>query len=102
MPHDQFALDHAIHGYVLGTPDVDATVLLDFGCNWICDRDGPMWNDDAGAFCKPYLPSDPIGVVCLASPAERTIYNIRRGASPSWPGLAASQRELTGGLTSCA
>jgi len=85
VPHDRFAVNHAIHGDGLGRPDVDATVLLDFGCNWICDREVPMWNDDAGAFCKPCPPSEPLGTVHLAHPAKRTVYNVRRTGGSSFP-----------------
>ena len=101
VPHDQFALNHAIHGDMLGKPDVAATALLDPGCNWICDRGVPMWNDEAGAFCKPYPPYEPIGAIHLAGPAKRTAYDIRRtgggsfqtyilrGAAPDRPVLNA-------------
>ena len=84
VPHDQFALNHAIHGDILGGPDVAATALLDPGCNWICDRGIPMWNDEAGAFCKPYPPYELIGAVHLAGPAKRTAYDIRRTGGGSF------------------
>ena len=99
VPHDQFALNHALHGDRSGDPPPPAACLLDPGCNWICDRGVPMWNDRLGAFCKPYPPYEPIGAVHLAGPAKRTAYDIAttngksfrsylfRGASPQTPVL---------------
>lgn len=96
VPHDQFALNHALYAGPRGGP-APATTLLGSGCNWICDRGVPMWNDGAGAFCKPYAPYEPIAAVHLAGPAKRTDYVIwrtgggsfrtfiLRGASPSHP-----------------
>ena len=90
VPHDQFALNHALHAR-----DGRPARLLDPGCNWICERGPPMWNDAAGAFCRPYAPFDPIAALHLAGPGKRTAYRIgrtgggsfttlvRRGASPT-------------------
>lgn len=97
VPHDQFALNHALHGNIFGARDVPGAALLDPGCNWICDRGIPMWNDERSAFCKPYAPYEPIGAIHLAGPAKRTVYDIvrtgggtfrtciLRGASPQHP-----------------
>jgi len=71
-PHDQFALNQAIH------QDRLPTRLLDAGANWICDRGVPMWNDKAGAFCRPYQPYAPISALHLAGPGKRTAYRIQR------------------------
>jgi hypothetical protein len=96
VPHDQFALNHALHGDPFGRASTGAA-LLDPGCNWICDRGVPVWNDDAGAFCKPYAPYEVIGALHLAGPAKWTVYPVRRtgggtfssclvqGASPATP-----------------
>jgi hypothetical protein len=78
VPHDQFALNHALHGDPIGGPKPLDTAFLDPGCNWICDRGVPMWNDTARAFCKPYAPFAPIGALHLAGPAKRTMYDIKR------------------------
>ena len=102
VPHDQFALNHALH--VRGRDRVPAA-LLDPGCNWICERGTPMWNDAEGAFCKPYPPYEVIGAVHLAGPAKEKRFHVRRtgggafttflvhGACPdrpadTWPGQA--------------
>lgn len=96
VPHDQFALNHALRGGLLDRPGLE-TAFLDPGCNWICDRGVPMWNDEAGAFCKPYAPYEPIGALHLAGPAKFKPYEIKRtgggafrscilrGASPESP-----------------
>ncbi len=96
VPHDQFALNHALYGDGPNRRGEQA-VFLDPACNWICDRGIPMWNDALHAFCKPYAPHAPIAVMHLAGPAKRKIYTIRRtgggvfqtclvhGASPSHP-----------------
>lgn len=83
VPHDQFALNHAVHGGLTGGAVPD-TALLDPGCNWICDRGIPMWNDAAGAFCKPYAPYEPIGALHLAGPAKRTMYDVARTGGGSF------------------
>ena len=71
-PHDQFALNQAIY------QDRLPTRLLDAGANWICDRGVPMWNDEAGAFCRPYGPHRTISALHLAGPGKRTAYRIKR------------------------
>ena len=76
-PHDQFALNRAIHGGLLSRPGF-GTAVLPASANWICDRGVPMWNDAEGAFCEPYPPFRPIGALHLAGPAKRTKYAIRR------------------------
>lgn len=78
VQRDRLAPNHAIPGGVLGRPDFSAAVSLDTGCNWICDRGAPMWSDDAGAFWKPYSPSEPSGALHSAGLAKRTVYNLRR------------------------
>ena len=94
-PHDQFALNQAIY------QDRLPTRLLDAGANWICDRGVPMWNDEAGAFCRPYAPHRIISALHLAGPGKRTAYRIERtgggtfttmiryGAAPVGPPMAA-------------
>jgi hypothetical protein len=94
VPHDQFALNHALHR------NRGLAAFLDPGCNWICDRGAPMWNDALGAFCKPYPPYAPIGALHLAGPAKRRTYTVGRtegssfetfivhGARPDHPVLA--------------
>jgi hypothetical protein len=76
-PHDQFALNRAIHGGPLSRPAFP-TAVLPANANWICDRGVPMWNDAEKAFCEPYPPFRPIGALHLAGPAKRTEYAIRR------------------------
>lgn len=100
VPHDQFALNHALSGGPFSRPGL-ATAFLDPGCNWICDRGVPMWNDAENAFCKPYAPFEPIGALHLAGPAKAKPYLVKRtgggsfrtylvrGASPDAP-VAAS------------
>lgn len=102
VPHDQFALNHALH--VRGKARVPVA-MLDPGCNWICERGTPMWNDTLGVFCKPYAPFQPIKAIHLAGPAKLKQFEVRRtggeafttflvhGASPAtpvvtWPGEA--------------
>jgi hypothetical protein len=96
VPHDQFALNQALHGALPGLNRL-AACLLPPRFNWICDRGIPMWNDEAAAFCEPVAPFTPIGALHLAGPAKRTAYHIRRtgggafstcllyGASPEQP-----------------
>jgi hypothetical protein len=96
VPHDQFALNQALHAP--GT--AFDTCLLDPGHNWICDRGIPMWNDAAAAFCMPRPPFQPIGAMHLAGPGKYRRYRIRRtggghfitclvkGASADRPALA--------------
>ena len=78
VPHDQFALNHAIHA-AAGRP-----ALLDPACNWICERGPPMWNDREQAFCRPYPPFDRIDALHLAGPGKRTAYMIRRTGGGSF------------------
>jgi hypothetical protein len=97
VPHDQLALNHALHGDLLGHGASPPAKLLDPGHNWICDRGTPMWNDASGTFCRPYPPHESIGALHLAGPAKSTVYTVRRtsgeafrtciveGASPSHP-----------------
>ena len=77
-PHDQFALNQAIY------QDRLPTRLLDAGANWICDRGVPMWNDEAGAFCRPYAPHRIISALHLAGPGKRTAYRIERTGGGSF------------------
>ena len=95
VPHDQFALNHALYRRPLA--DTPTATFLDPSNNWICDRGVPMWNDLAHGFCKPYAPFEVIGALHLAGPAKRQRYRIRRtgggvfhtflvhGASPDRP-----------------
>ena len=83
VPHDQFALNHALHGDWSGQRPAGAR-LLDPRCNWICDRGAPMWNDAEQAFCKPYAPFAPIGALHLAGPAKRKVYTIKRTGGGSF------------------
>ena len=102
VPHDQFALNHALH--VRGRDRVPVA-MLDPSCNWICERGTPMWNDAKGAFCKPYPPYELISAIHLAGPAKEKRFQVRRtgggvfttylvhGACPDqpadvWPGQA--------------
>ncbi len=96
VPHDQFALNHALHGEPPGRHAVRARLLAP-RFNWICDRGVPMWNDRSEAFCVPRPPYQPIGALHLAGPAKKTVYRVRRtgggtfstclvhGASPAHP-----------------
>ena len=87
VPHDQFALNQAIyHGSAAGGV-LDRTCFLEPGCNWICDRGVPMWNDALEAFCKPYAPFEPIGALHLAGPAKRSRYVIERTGGGSFETL---------------
>ena len=43
-----------------------------------------MWNDDEGAFCKPYPPFEAIGALHLAGPAKRKAYTVRRTGGGSF------------------
>ena len=78
VPHDQFALNHAIYA------DHLPTRFLPPRYNWICDRGIPMWNDAAGAFCEPSAPFRPIGALHLAGPAKVSRYVIRRTGGGSF------------------
>jgi hypothetical protein len=83
VPHDQFSLNHAIHGDLFGGGTV-RTRLLEPRCNWICDRGIPMWNDATGRFCEPTAPFAPIGALHLAGPAKRVRYTIARSGGGSF------------------
>ena len=103
-PYDQFALNKALHR----RPGL--ACFLDPGCNWICDRGPPMWNDAEGHFCKPYPPFEAIGVLHLAGVAKWRSYRIRRtgggvfetflvhGASPIHPVTVCPLDAVEGGL----
>ncbi len=82
VPHDQFALNHAVHAR-----GADRACLLDPGCNWICERGPPMWNDAEGVFCRPYAPYSRIGALHLAGPGKRTAYAVRRTGGGSFSTL---------------
>ncbi len=94
VPHDQFALNHALHAW---DRRCKSTVLLDPGCNWICARGAPMWDDERGLYCKPYPPYEPIKVLHLAGPAKQIASVVKqtgggsftsfilRGSSPVTP-----------------
>ena len=96
VPHDQFALNHALYGGLLDRARLPAC-LLPPRFNWICDRGVPMWNDADGMFCEPRAPYRGIRALHLAGPAKRQEYRIRRtgggsfstclthGASPDAP-----------------
>ncbi len=102
VPHDQFALNQALHGALPGRRPKLGAALLDPTCNWICDRGVPMWNDDEAVFCKPYPPYQKIGALHLAGPAKRKAYRVRqtggasfvtrivRSASPASPVVLAA------------
>ncbi len=101
VPHDQFALNQALHR----RPDL--ATFLDPGCNWICDRGTPMWNDAEAGFCKPYPPYAAIGALHLAGPAKRRSYQIRRTGGGMFEtyivhGAAADHPVLTGPLDAVA
>lgn len=99
VPHDQFALNQALYGRPWAGSRL-TTTFLEPGCNWICDRGVPMWNDQDHAFCEPRAPWRPIGAMHLAGPAKRTAYTIRRtgggsfttclihGAGPATPAVS--------------
>ena len=77
VPHDQFALNQALHAGPFGQPRMDICLLAP-GHNWIVDRGVPMWNDEAGRFCMPRAPYTPIGAMHLAGPGKETVYCIKR------------------------
>ena len=96
VPHDQFALNHTLHGGLLDRSRLPAC-LLPPRFNWICDRGIPMWNDADEVFCEPHTPYAAIGALHLAGPAKGRTYRISRtgggsfstclvhGASPDTP-----------------
>lgn len=105
VPHDQFALNHALHGDWAGLGGKPQARLLDPRCNWICDRGAPMWNDAEAAFCKPYAPFTTIGALHLAGPAKRKTYDIRRTGGGSFTtyilqGTSPANPILSGPLSS--
>ena len=73
-PHDQFALNAAVHLDRLPTAFLPAT------CNWICDLGTPMWDEATRRFCTPYPPHAPIGLLHLAGPAKTNDFAIRTTA----------------------
>ena len=83
VPHDQFALNQALHGRVFGRDKLTAC-LLPPRFNWICDRGIPMWNDVANAFCEPRAPYRPIAAMHLAGPAKKEIYRVLRTGGGSF------------------
>ncbi len=105
VPHDQFALNHALYRPAARKTPAAAATFLDPSNNWICDRGVPMWHDTKRAFCKPYAPFEIIGAMHLAGPAKRRRYTIRRtgggafetflvrGACPEHPGQSVLTAE---------
>jgi hypothetical protein len=83
VPHDQFALNQALHGEWRKRATAPVT-LLPPECNWICDRGIPMWDDTAGRFCDPRAPFTAIRALHLAGPAKRATYTIRRSGGGSF------------------
>ena len=65
VPHDQFGLNAAAYFDRLATAFLPATA------NWICDLATPMWNDNLGKLCVPYLPFDPISIIRFAGHRPR-------------------------------
>jgi len=80
-PHDQFALNQAIH------QDRLETAIVAPNANWICARGQPMWSDEAEAFCEPYPPYRVISAMHLAGPAKTTSYRIRRTGGDTFDAL---------------
>ena len=99
VPHDQFALNHALYAPAGKSGKLDAC-LLEPRNNWICERGVPMWNDELGLFCEPRAPFRPIGAMHLAGPGKTTRYHIKRtggghftsclvrGAAPDSPAVS--------------
>lgn len=93
VPHDQFALNQALHEDIPPLP----VGLLDPVDNWICARATPLWDDRSWCFCHPLPPHARLNVLHLAGPAKRTVYSVQRtgggsfntllvrGASPETP-----------------
>ncbi|MGI9510476.1 MAG: glycosyltransferase [Geminicoccaceae bacterium] len=71
-PYEQFAFNEVIH------IDKIPTVELASGDNWICDRCPPVWDGDAGLFCRPEAPFPPLSVLHLAGPAKNRTYEIEQ------------------------
>jgi len=71
-PYEQFAFNEVIH------VDKIPTVNLASSDNWICDRRPPIWDADAGLFCRPEAPYPPLSVLHLAGPAKNRTYEIEQ------------------------
>ncbi len=69
-PYEQFAFNEVIH------VDKIPTVELASSDNWICDRCPPVWDEEAGLFCRPEAPYPPLSVLHLAGPAKSRTYEI--------------------------
>lgn len=69
-PYEQFAFNEVIH------IDRIPTVELTSSDNWICDRRPPVWDDEAGLFCRPEAPYPPLSILHLAGPAKNRTYEI--------------------------
>jgi hypothetical protein len=70
-PHDQFALNAAVHLGGAHTRFLPATF------NWICDLSKPDWDEDASCFCSPGSARLPIEVIHLAGPIKNQTVTIR-------------------------
>jgi len=71
-PYEQFAFNEVIH------IDKIPTVELVSGDNWICDRCPPVWDAEAGLFCRPEAPYSPLSILHLAGPAKNRNYEIKQ------------------------
>lgn len=71
-PYEQFAFNEVIH------IDKIPTVELSSSDNWICDRCPPVWDAEAGLFCRPEAPYPPLSVLHLAGPAKNRTYEIEQ------------------------
>ncbi len=71
-PYEQFAFNEVIH------IDKIPTVELSSSDNWICDRRPPVWDAEAGLFCRPEAPYPPLSVLHLAGPAKNRTYEIEQ------------------------
>ncbi len=71
-PYEQFAFNEVIH------VDKIPTAQLASSDNWICDRRPPVWDADAGLFCRPEAPYPPLSVLHLAGPAKNRVYEIEQ------------------------
>ncbi|MET3925010.1 hypothetical protein [Devosia sp. 2618] len=69
-PHDQFALNAAIHLENLPTRFMEPTY------NWICDLATPKWDAELGRFVRPVAPHRPIHVMHLAGPAKAREFDV--------------------------
>lgn len=77
-PHDQFALNQAIHH-----DGIETAIVPPVG-NWICARGTPMWDDANQRFCEPGAPHRPISAMHLAGPAKKLTYTVRRTGGGSF------------------